>query len=126
MNPNEACSTRRSVLRMAGCGFGSLGLAGAPAAAGDSGPLAIKAPHFPAKAKHVIFLFLNGGPSQVDTFDPKPMLTKYNGQPMPTPNLKTERKTGSLLQSPFEFKKYGQSGIEFSEIFSELGKQADD
>jgi len=82
--------------------------------------------HFPAKAKHVIFLFLNGGPSQVDTFDPKPMLAKHHGQPMPTPNLKTERKTGSLLRSPFQFKKCGQSGIEISEIFPKLGEQIDD
>lgn len=91
-----------------------------------SSPLAVKSPHFPAKAKHVIFLFLNGGPSQVDTFDPKPMLTKMHGQPMPTPNLKTERKTGNLLKSPFTFQKYGQSGIEVSEIFSHLGGCADD
>src|SRR5207249_7892788 len=66
------------------------------------------------------------GPSQVDTFDPKPMLTKYHGQPMPTPNLKTERKTGNLLKSPFQFKKFGQSGIEISEIFSNLGECIDD
>ena len=59
--------------------------------------MAPKAPHFTASAKHVIFLFLNGGPSQVDTFDPKPMLQKYNGQPIPSGNLKTERKTGNLL-----------------------------
>ena len=67
----------------------------------------------------MIFLFLNGGPSQVDTFDPKPMLAKYSHQPMPTGNLKTERKTGNLLPSPFTFRKYGQSGIEVSEIFPE-------
>ena len=69
----------------------------------------------------MIFLFLNGGPSQVDTFDPKPMLDKFNGKPMPAGNLKTERKTGNLLKSPFTFKKYGQSGIEVSEIFPKLG-----
>jgi len=82
--------------------------------------------HFPPKAKHVIFLFLNGGPSQVDTFDPKPALTKYHGQPIPSGNLKTERKTGSLLASPFRFKKCGQSGIEVSEIFPKLGECIDD
>src|SRR6185503_20891718 len=64
--------------------------------------------------------------SQVDTFDPKPMLTKYHGQPMPTPNLRTERKTGNLLKSPFQFKKFGQSGTEISEIFPRLGECADD
>ena len=89
-------------------------------------PLAPKQPQFPAKAKHVIFLFLNGGPSHVDTFDPKPMLTKYNGKPIPGGNLKTERKTGNLLASPFQFKKYGKSGIEISEIFPMLGECIDD
>jgi hypothetical protein len=121
--------TRRQMLGTMGTGFGLAGLANvlsantSPAAID---PLAPKAPHFPAKAKHVIFLFLNGGPSQVDTFDPKPMLDKYNGKPLPSGNLKTERKTGNLLKSPFAFKKYGQSGIEVSEIFSKLGAHADD
>jgi hypothetical protein len=120
---------RREMLRMMGAGFGAVGMAGVLGA--DSidpvlDPLAPKPPHFPAKAKRVIYLFLNGGPSQVDTFDPKPMLTKYNGQPMPAGNLKTERKTGNLLKSPFEFKKYGQSGIEVSEIFPKIGALADD
>lgn len=112
-----------------GTGFGLAGLAqvlSANSAPILSNPLAPKAPHFPATAKHVIFLFLNGGPSQVDTFDPKPMLTKYNGQPLPSGNLKTERKTGNLLKSPFSFQKHGQSGIEFSEIFAQLGSHADD
>ena len=69
----------------------------------NTNPLAPKPPHFPARAKHVIFLFLNGGPSQVDTFDPKPMLDKFNGKPVPSGNLQTERKTGNLLKSPFDF-----------------------
>jgi hypothetical protein len=89
-------------------------------------PFGIKAPPFPARAKHVIFLFLNGGLSQVDTFDPKPMLKKYHGQPFPGGNLVTERKTGNLMQSPFSFRRYGQSGIEVSEIFSHVGGCADD
>jgi hypothetical protein len=126
MNPNEACFTRRSVLRMAGCGFGSLGLAGTLAAAGDSGPLAIKAPHFPAKAKHVIFLFMNGGMSQVDTFDPKTELQRQNGKPLPGPQVKTDSATGNLMGSPFQFRKFGQSGIEVSEIFPRVGTLIDD
>jgi hypothetical protein len=112
-----------------GTGFGLAGLANvlsAGSAPAVIDPLAPKTPPLPAKAKHVIFLFLNGGPSQVDTFDPKPMLDKYNGKPLPTGNLKTERKTGNLLKSPFAFRKHGQSGIEISEIFSELGAHADD
>jgi hypothetical protein len=112
--------TRRDLLRLIGTGFGAVGYS--HLLAETSGV----APQFPARAKHVIHLFLNGGPSQVDTFDPKPMLTKYAGKPAPSGNLKTERKTGSLLKSPFEFKKYGQSGIEVSEIFSKLGECIDD
>src|SRR5712692_10398698 len=100
--------TRRQALGRIGSGFGLIGLAGmiggslnaAPTTL--AGPLDVKAPHFPAKAKRVIFLFLNGGLSHVDTFDRKPMLDKYNGQPMPGGNPRTERKTGNLMRSPFE------------------------
>ena len=74
------------------------------------------APHFPARAKRVIHLFMNGGPSQVDTFDPKPLLNKYHGQRPPNANLKTERRTGGLFKSPFAFNRHGKSGIEVSEI----------
>src|ERR671926_165798 len=109
--------TRRELLTTMGAGFGMVGLHGALGAEMVKDPLAPKPPHFPAKAKRVIYLFLNGGPSQVDTFDPKPKLDEYNGKPIPSGNLRTERKTGNLLKSPFTFKKYGQSGIEVSEIF---------
>src|SRR6266478_9488104 len=119
--------TRRQALRTMGSGFGMLGLSGILGANELArNPLEVKPSHFAPKAKRVIFLFLNGGPSQVDTFDPKPMLTKYHGQPMPTPNLRTERKTGNLLKSPFQFKKFGQCGTEISEIFPKLGECADD
>jgi Protein of unknown function (DUF1501) len=118
--------TRRDYLRTMGTGFGMLGFADLMRATQPVSPLAPKAPHFAPKAKRVIFLFLNGGPSQVDTFDPKPQLAKYSHQPMPTGNLKTERKTGNLLPSPFTFQKHGQSGIEMSEIFPNLGACADD
>jgi len=114
--------TRRDALRIMGGGFGLLGLAQTTSAA-ESAP---QQTHFPARAKHIIYLFLNGGPSQVDTFDPKPALTRYHGQPMPTPNLKTERRTGNLLRSPFQFRQCGQSGIEISEIFPKLGDCIDD
>lgn len=82
--------------------------------------------HFAPKAKHVIFLFLNGGMSQVDTFDHKPALAKYDGQPMPGPKIRTDRASGTLMRSPWEFHKYGQSGIEVSEIFPEIGNRIDD
>ncbi len=132
--------TRRDALRRAGMGFGSLALgtlmAESAPASGPGGPdaaasqgftssLAPKAPPFAPKAKRVIHLFMNGGPSQVDTFDPKPSLTKYDGKPIPL-NLSTERKTGAALASPFGFKKYGQSGIEVSDLFNHVGECADD
>lgn len=126
--------TRREALCRMGSGFGLIGLANmlgdsllqAKVSNAAAGPLDPKPTHFPARAKHVIFLFLNGGLSQVDTFDPKPMLAKYNGQPYPGGNFKTERKTGNLMRSPFAFKKCGQSGVEVSEIFPRLGERMDD
>src|ERR1700731_1144184 len=88
-------------------------------------PLAPKKPHFAAKAKRVIHLFMNGGPSHVDTFDPKPSLDKYAGKALPTENLRTERKTGAAYPSPFKFQKYGKSGIEVSELFANTAKCID-
>jgi len=118
--------TRRQILDMMGAGFGLVGYRGLLGATTATDPLAPKPVHFPAKAKRVINLFLNGGPSQVDTFDPKPMLDKYHGKPVPSGNLRTERKTGNLLKSPFSFSKYGKSGIEVSEIFPQLAACIDD
>ncbi|MBL8827180.1 MAG: DUF1501 domain-containing protein, partial [Planctomycetaceae bacterium] len=83
--------------------------------AADTPRSALPTPHFPPRAKQVIHLFMNGGPSQVDTFDPKPALDKYHGKPLPTGNLRTERKTGNAFRSPFKFARYGQSGLEISE-----------
>src|SRR6187200_295178 len=117
--------TRRDALCRMGSGFGMLAFAGligdslaaagiteGQQQAGENRPL-----DHPARAKHVIFLFMNGGLSQVDSFDPKPMLDKYHGQPLPGGSVATERKTGALMRSPFTFKKYGQCGIEVSELF---------
>src|SRR3954453_8185042 len=81
---------------------------------------------FRSRAKRVIHLFMNGGPSQVDTFDPKPALEKYAGKQLPTPNLKTERRTGAAMPSPYKFARHGQSGIEVSEIFPNVAKCVDD
>ncbi len=131
-------ASRREFLTRTGVGMGLLGLtqlfgdaglltATARAADGSVGvnPLAPKPPHFPAKAKRVIHLFANGGPSQVDTFDPKPMLAKYAGKTLPA-SLRTERKTGAAFPSPFKFQKYGKSGIEVSEIFAKTAAHIDD
>src|SRR3981081_3134183 len=117
---------RRQALKTLGNGFGMLGLADLVHGEALRNPLAPRPPQFPAKAKQVIFLFLNGGMSQVDTFDPKPMLIKHDGEPMPGPKIKTDRASGNLMRSPFEFKKCGQSGVEVSEIFPQVGARIDD
>jgi hypothetical protein len=98
----------------------------ARADAGGINPLLPKAPHFAPKAKRVIHIFCNGGPSHVDTFDPKPALEKHAGEPLPGDTPRTERKTGAVFPSPFKFKKYGESGIEISELFDNVGRHADD
>jgi len=117
--------SRRQLLRTAGAGMGMLGLAPLLAEQSAQGPLAPKAPHFAPKAKRIIHLFLNGAPSHVDSFDYKPKLTEYNGKPYPGGNLRTERKTGSLMKSPFEFTPSGESGIPVSEIFPETASVID-
>ena len=107
----------------------SIGLTGFPTGQADvsaANPLLPKLPQFPGKAKHIIHLFMNGGPSHVDTFDPKPSLAKYAGKMLPMANLPTERKTGAAFPSPFKFQKYGQSGIEVSELFPHVGECIDD
>ncbi len=124
--------SRRDWLKRSGTGLGMLGLAAmvgereALAIEPSQNPLAPRPPHFPARAKHVIHIYLNGGPSQMDTFDPKPMLKRYEGQRLPGGNLTTERPTGAALPSPFSFRKYGQSGLEISEIFPHTARHADD
>ena len=131
MSEQENLSSRRDLLSQLGNGFGMIGLASLLArthAAGSSGLMAgaDKPPHFQPKAKNVILLFMNGGMSQVDTFDPKPSLAKYDGQPYPGEKLPTESKTGNLMRSPFEFKKFGESAIEVSEIFPNVARLIDD
>ncbi|MBM3726576.1 MAG: DUF1501 domain-containing protein [Acidobacteria bacterium] len=106
-----------------GNGFGTVALADGLMAAGASDA---KQPHFEPKAKRVIFLFLNGGMSQVDTFDPKPVLDQRHGEPMPGPKIVTDRASGNLMRSPFKFKRHGQSGLEVSEIFPKVAQRIDD
>jgi Protein of unknown function (DUF1501) len=133
----ESPLSRREMLRRSGLGLGMLGLAGLVdpagpgrsalgATAGDANPMVPRAPQFTARAKHVIHIFANGGPSHVDTFDPKPSLAKYAGQMLPNENLRTERKTGAAFPSPFKFQKYGQSGTEVSELFANTAQFVDD
>ena len=134
---NHAChrflraKSRRELLSQAGAGFGMLALTAllgeGDAEAARANPLAAKKPMFPAKAKRVIFVFLHGGPSQVDTFDPKPLLTRDHGKPYSGPRPRVVfAQTGTLLKSPWEFKRYGKSGLEVSDLFPHVGACADD
>ncbi len=121
---NDILLSRREMLTRCGAGFGMIGLANVLAA--DS-PLAPRTAHHPAKAKHIIHLYMNGGPSQVDTFDPKPALARFAGQrPASIANYRTENNTVGLRPSPFKFPRCGQSGLPISEIFPNIAKHADD
>jgi len=129
-----AVHSRREMLERCGFGLGMLGLTSVLADAGllaeerprSDDPLAPKPPHFPGAAKQVVHLFMNGGPSHVDTFDPKPLLKVWHGKSLPVSNLRTERKTGHAMGSPFRFANYGESGIEVSELFAKTAQHVDD
>jgi hypothetical protein len=129
--------TRRDLLRQSGAGFGLLalqGLLGQNAAIAKEGspaanttPLAARLPHFAPRAKRVIFLFMHGGPSQVDTFDHKPLLTRDHGKPLPFDKPRVvSSDTGNLLASPWKFQQYGQSGAWVSELFPHVAECVDD
>jgi len=133
--------TRRELLCRSGTGFGALALGTMLAetgglspradastiqrAATTNNPLLPKTPPMKPKAKRVVHLFMNGGPSHVDTFDRKPMLDKYHGKDIPS-NLPTERKTGAAFRSPYKFRRYGESGLEISELFARTAEMADE
>jgi hypothetical protein len=137
MNPNLPIS-RREALSRGGLGFGTLALAGLftdmgltsalAAATANVSSLAPRAPQAPGRAKRVIHLFMNGGPSQVDTFDPKPKLIELHGKPLPGKRDSNNDKllAGPALGSKFGFQKHGQSGTEISELFPHVAKHADD
>lgn len=130
--------TRRGWLARTGSGFGTLGLASVMAQQGlltstvhaatsaADNPLAPKAPHFAPRAKSVIFLFMNGGPSHVDTFDPKPALAEYAGQQPEELTKNYQRSVGKLFPSPYKFEKHGQAGIPVSELYPHVAKVIDD
>ena len=142
MNPFDPLplhlQTRRQALRRLGTGLGVLGLYGVLGHAGLLGavppgvvdaarsPLSPRPSQFRPRAKRIIHIYLNGGPSQVDTFDPKPALAKWAGKPIPGGNLTTERPLGAALPSPFAFRAHGRSGIEVSEIFPHTARHVDD
>jgi len=121
--------SRRDLLKSTALGFGMLALQDLLQAgeAAPRDPLRPRAPHFTPKAKRVIFLFMHGGPSQVDTFDYKPKLAIDDGKPLPFPKPRVvSGATGNLLKSPFEFKQCGQSGAWVSELFPHIGGKVDD
>ena len=138
LNATQCNRTRREFLWEVGGGFAGLGLVdlmlrdgffAKPAIAGESvGLLEPKPPHFPAKAKHCIFLFMNGAPSQVDTFDPKPVLAKFDGTPYTGNSTfgSNGRAVGHLTPSTFKFDEHGESGLPISDIFPHTAQHADD
>src|SRR5947207_9599879 len=128
--------TRRELLRTSAVCFGHLALSAllagesraepSPSVAARD-PLAAKPTHFPARAKRIIFLFMKGGPSHVDTFDPKPLLDRDHGKPYPGEKPRVQfAKTNALLRSPWKFQKHGESGIEVSDLFPHIAKCVDD
>jgi hypothetical protein len=126
----DGALTRRELLGRCTLGVGAFALGDlmnrALGAEDAATPLAPRPPQFPARAKRMIHIFPNGGASHVDTFDPKPALQKYAGKPLPTGNLRTERKTGAAFPSPFTFARCGQSGLEISNAFPKLREHADE
>lgn len=121
--------SRRGALRAAGCGLGTLGLAQLlQGATGAENPLAPKTPHYAARAKRVIFLFMHGGPSSIDTFDPKPRLDRDHGKPLPIqrPLAFADESPGPLMKSPWAFKPGGKSGIPVSDLFPHTRDMVDE
>ena len=124
-HPEKSSLSRRAFVESLCGGLGAVGLTGM--LADDLGAATVPTgPHFVPTAKNIIFLFMPGGPSHVDLLDPKPALLKYEGQRPDDVNLRTERLTGGLLPSPFEFKRHGQSGIEVSELLPNLAGIVDE
>ncbi len=124
LTANDIVLDRRDFLERCGMGFGGLALGGL--LGGNASAMTTSQPHFAPKAKRVVHLFMNGGPSQVDTFDPKPKLQEFHGKTMPLDGIKTERPTGAALRTPFKFQRYGESGLEVSELFHHTARHADD
>lgn len=121
-------TSRRNLLRRAGAGFGTIGMLGAMQSTGvlgSSESISSNGLHHAARAKRVIFLFMNGAPSHVDTFDPKPELAKHEGE-APPEDINGKKRAGGLMSSPFKFAAHGESGVVMSDLFPNLSKHADD
>jgi hypothetical protein len=120
------CCSRRQMLNRSAVGFGSLALASILGGAGSATHPTMGL-HYPQRAKRVIFLFMHGGPSAIDTFDYKPLLTRDHGKPLPFDKPRVQfAQTGNLLQSPWKFRQYGESGAWVSDLFPEVGKCVDE
>lgn len=119
--------TRRQILQQSAIGFGGLAMQALLAGEATSeNPLTARQPHFKPRAKRIVFLFMKGGPSHVDTFDPKPLLDRDHGKPLPFAGPKvTFAKQGNLLRSPWKFQQHGDSGLPVSELFPQIAKQSD-
>lgn len=117
--------SRRRLLQQGTAGVGLLGLAGLLAPSNTDADTISRAPHFAPRAKRLIHLLMNGGPSHIDTFDPKPLIAKYEGQRPQTVDLRTQRKTTGLMKSPFRFRQHGESGLWVSELFPHVARHAD-
>lgn len=135
---HQILQSRREFLATSANGIGALALGalltqeGVISAAPAADPLAPRAPHFPGRAKNCIFIFMEGAPSQMDLFDPKPKLNELHGQPLPdsmTKNVRfafIKKETARLMGSPRKFARYGQSGLEFSDLLPHMAKTADE
>ena len=117
--------SRRRLLQQGTAGVGTLGLAGLLASANTKADTESRPPHFAPRAKRLIHLLMNGGPSHIDTFDPKPLIARYEGQRPQTVDLRTQRKTTGLMKSPFRFQQHGESGLWVSELFPHVARHAD-
>src|SRR3954447_23951848 len=132
MTPPYLQPSRRFLLRRSACGFGLMGLASLieqnASAAEAANPLAPKNPHFTPRAKRVIFLFMHGGPSHLDTFDPKPRLIRDHGKPLPIkrPLAFADEPAGPLMKPLWDFKQHGESGIPVSSLFPNVATCVDD
>lgn len=119
--------SRRELLKKTSTGFGMLALSGLIGKNAEAAPSAYPGPHFQPKAKNVIFCFMSGGVSHLDTFDHKPALNKYHGKPMPVTVERTQfNNNGNIFGSPFPFKKYGESGISVSSLFPNVAESIDE
>jgi len=126
MNKSLAFPTRRQLLKDVACGFGHVALMGLMNHVSSAASTGSAYPHFAPRAKNIIFLFMHGGVSHIDTFDPKPKLNEMDGEPLPFDTPLQFNQVGNLMKSPWKFQEYGECGHPVSELFPHVGSQVDD